>query len=561
MSPFGDALIAQSRSRFTEELELTNRRLREATPPTTSAPEGTPYVIVESGDPSAILRATKKQRPELKGWIGGAGREDIRFQDINDLKSMKFIPGGVALGQVAEVEGKWSDSGLVYDRSEGRLILIKPSGERVKFPLVSPEVLKTCFLYARSKDPVAISIGYTGERSPLERDAASRVLIHPELRDTQVGLDIINADRLPWSLDDEKLPNGRPNPILGDMKDLIKKASDPNAGMPTDELVERLKKLVDVDRKGSDPGRIETYRLSIIELLDGDTRIDYLLKAIAQTSGSAEDRFAAYTRIEDEAFSRVIRADVLKKLKDELEKVEIGKRFEVMRKVNEASLEELTTPEGLQKYREDQAKIKPFFQDLPADRIQALRSALIFLVAGSEKETAWRFAMAATLAVAASPTVGDASVRELAPQVLQLMSQAHLSLITDAPIRVKQVGAEMVFEGGLVIRYVHGKLDASTTGLSRPEKPEETPEAGQEATRQIPALEKAYPALKATREYAQYIALLRWALQDGNVGWLDLADLGPVAYRTQPTPDYIVRGSGSRVQAAMREFGLEEKSR
>jgi hypothetical protein len=561
LRPYGDALIARSKVAFNREILNLGPRLQEATPPTTTVDRGAkPYVIVESADPAAVRLAPRGTRPDLKGWLK-ATRGNVRFQDINSLKSMKFIPGGVALGQVAQVEGNWADAGLVYDRADGRdgrLVFVKPSGERVKFPAVAPAVLKTCFLYARSQDPVAISIGYTGERSPLDRDPASQVLLHPELRDTQVGLDIINADRLPWTLNDEKLPNGQPNPVLAVMKDLVREARDPSAGMPTDALIERLREVASVAQNGTSPYRSENYRRALARLFDGDSRLDCLLRAILE-SPKADDRFQTFTRIEDEVLIKAYRAEVLAEVRKKHD-LSVAQRLRIEREVKKADLEKLLDPEGLQKVREDQRRVKEFFEGLPADPYEALRTSLIILVSGMNNEVPWRFVTGTTLAVAATQPAADVSLRELGAQVLLLMKHAHLSLITDDPIRVKQVEAEMAFEGGLKIRYVHGKLVPGPKGLSRPDEVEESPRAGQKATELIPVLEKVYPPLKATGEYARYIALLRWALKEGNIAWLDLADLGPVDYRTRPTPDYILRGSRSNVQARLREFGLDESS-
>jgi hypothetical protein len=437
-------------------------------------------------------------------------------------------------------------------------MFIKPSGERVKLPPVDPAVLKTCYLYARSKDSVAISIGYDGEReNPLDRNALSAVLIHPVLRDTQVGLDIINADRLPWSLRAEKLPNGLPNPVVNELRELVTKAGDPLPDLPINPLLDRLRKVADVAETGKAPDRIERLRKAALSLFDNSTRLDRIMLAVAEADETEEARYQTFVRLDNQAILKRDREQE-KKAIEAAKDLTDERRTLLLKQIETMGLDEFYKPEELVKIRESQDKCRGLFKSMAKDRFEAIQSLLIWSIASNDREVPWRLVMAATLIPAASSQGSGLSLQELAPQVLLLMQHARLSLLTDESVQLKfkKSGDEMVFATRLKIRYIHGQVEAGENGLKRTDDVHESVLAGEKATGLIPQLETAFPPLKKTGEYASWIALMRWAIQKGNVGSLDLADLGSVAHTNQPTPDYLIQGSKSEVDKALGELGV-----
>jgi hypothetical protein len=556
MSPYGDPVNEKLKAEFRDSQERAHRFIAGATPEPTATAEGRPYLVLESGDPEAVLQATNptKARPELKGSLR-PGREGVRFEDLEHLKSIHRVPGGVALGRVASVEGNWSDAGLIYVAAERRLMFVLPSKEPVKLPPVDPAVLKTSYLFARSGNPVAISIGYPGDLSPPGQGAVSSILLHAELRDTRVGLDIINTDRLPWSLRHETLPNGKPNPFFAEMKTLVPQADSAKADLPIKALLERLKPFADLDEYITIRERAE-LRAAAWRLLQGKSRFDFLLQAIRDAKTTSA-RFDTFVQLEDEDLLQQLHADLVKEYASS-PGLEPAQQREILRRIEGLKLAEILMPDGLAEIRADQERLREFMSSLPADRDEALRSALILAVLPRDR-VAWRFALALTLSQASSLQGADQSLRTLASRVLHLMEPPRLSLLTDSWVELVKSGYEMAFHSDLRVRYLQGRIVADEEGLSCPDDVIESREAGVRITVMLPLLENVYPPLRRTREYAQWIALMRWALQKGNIAWLDLADLGPIKHRSTPTPDYLIRGTPRQIEGAAKEFGIKLK--
>ncbi len=572
-SPFGDAKLAREQIEFDQAkfgvMELLSGK-KETKIAAVREPEN-PYLMIEDGPKGEVRKATKGERPELKGWLlkqDSKGNPDpkngtlqpVKFEKIDKLKSIKFLPGGVAFGTVARVEGNWKKGGLIYVGSEQQLYLVRQSGERIKLPKVSPEVLKTCFLLARSKDPVAISIGYTGARAnPLVSQVISKVLLHPELRDTQVGLDILEADRLPWMLGEDKLPNGGVNPFVAQMRPLVEQARDlMGEHLPIAQFLKKMGEVASLDEPSSEKG-IPKFDDLIHQLLPaGKSRLDFILRAINESDEDAEARFQTFVTLENEQSLKDFRDFLRKDLEQLFRKGSITaeEKEQNLEKINHSDLASLMNEEGYKKYLEEQGLMRSFFDEMIKDRKIALRSLLLEVVANPDR-VPWRYIQCAALSIMASPRENKTTLKQVSTEILHLMTTTHLSLLTDSEIHFKEVETEMVPETSLRIRYVYGQIKATDDGLERTDAVSHTKKAGKEATRLIPELEKSFEPLRKAREYATWIALMRWANDDSNLEWVDLADLATVEHRNTHTPDYLLRGSKKDVKDASLAFGLE----
>jgi hypothetical protein len=482
VQPFGDPRIVELRATYTQSMGDLARSVESGRMVSRPVAAETPNISFDVPQPVRVFRATIGERPALQGWMTKQ-KTAVPFRDIIQLKSTRILPGGVALGVIPEVEGSWTDAGLLYDRSLGRLVFLKPSGERVRLPEVDPAVLKTCYLFSRSEDSVATSIGYAGESGQEHWSSVSRVLLHPVLRDTQIGLDVIDADRLAWGLKSETLPNGAPNPFVENMRDRVIRAG--TADLPVQPLLERLAKVADVNVSGVGPARLRRLRETALRLLER-TPWHGIAAAIQVEAGSGEAQAATV-------------------------------------------------------YNE-------------------LMLRLVWEIRTSE-QSPWEFACAAALIFASRPENAGSSLRSLAPPFLHFIDSTRLSLLTDDSLRLRRSGGDMHFESRLRIRYVHGRIEATPEALRRLDTVVEDKDSGEAASRLIPRLEQVYPSLARTREYAQWIGLMRWAQQDGHVEWLDLADLRTVDHHKVSTPDYLIRGSDRQMREAVELFGLARSAK
>jgi hypothetical protein len=138
------------------------------------------------------------------------------------------------------------------------------------------------------------------------------------------------------------------------------------------------------------------------------------------------------------------------------------------------------------------------------------------------------------------------------------VDSTRLSLLTDDHLSITKGKDRIAFGSRLRIRYVHGRIEFGSDGLNRLDEVIEVKDAGDKATELIPRLEPVYPSLRNTREYAQWIGLMRWAQEAGHVAWLDLADLRPIQHSNDATPDYLIRGSPREMTNAAELFGLNK---
>jgi len=595
-APYTDpAQLAATRS-----FESHMANLESLAPIPERAGKNLPTFALEKDHDLRVRLASNGTRPEAEGWrVDGV---PVAYSIIDNLESVRALPGGVTLGRPPEVVGDFRKYGLIYDAEDRRLKLLSLD-ETIVLPEVAPAILKACFLFARDPDPVAVSIGYTGDNDKLLGVRARRVAIHPALRDTQVGLEVIEADRLPWSLEDEALPNGKKNLFASQMRPLIEQVrKETRAALP----VRRF--LAEVEKKGYslDPAQSASWETAILELSGTSSGLDLMIRAVASAEQPG-DRFDKYSALEDEEIlaqiDKLLGSDediteLYKKYLEEQRKPKnlaeqynkylekrretkdpirywrerqvqgqpggifesqerddpydalLGRegvgiaeeyRAEKARKRRELLMKERSSPEAIERRQQ----IREALERLPSDKDSAI-FALSLSSFSLQESPPWNDAI--RMAIALARSVGSKAVpaEEIAEQTLLLVQAKQLSLLTDARIRWARAGNSLREESALKVRYVRGKVQADDKGLSRPDVAAEHPAAGKAATDLLPRLEPIYPALARTREAAAWIALLRWALEPGHVAWLDLADLAATDHRTVVTPDYFCNAEEGR---------------
>ena len=188
---------------------------------------------------------------------------------------------------------------------------------------IAPEVLKACLGYARGSDAVAVSIGYTPESNNVLGKRAQAVFVHTSLRDTSVGADLILADRLPWSLADERLPNQVANPVRDRMKPLLDQTrKEFENAPPVDRFLAHLKE-VGLSVEGQ-------TKAQLLEKLrqtgdDPQTLLDLMFKSVATADGSTEARVAEFNALAGK-FNFRVSADTVKGVTDLLKSLRPDKK-------------------------------------------------------------------------------------------------------------------------------------------------------------------------------------------------------------------------------------------
>ncbi len=555
---YGDAVQRNHQLALNQNLTaLESRHAQLSGLPEKKAPA---KVMLESDARFRVHEATKEARPKLEGWR--VDNRVVAFDHIKNLKSMRFLPGGVSLGSMAEVDGDWSAWQLVYDGGQKRLKLVRAQEdargavvfEEVLFPPVEPEILRACFLYAADDDPVAVSIGYGGGSDTLAFNPKSRVILHPVLRDTQVGLDVILADRFPWKLFERELPNGRRNPFYAEMKDFHS----------------AIAKQVAIDRKVAAIARV-LAKLADIDSIDepgaglDPARRKKMLRVAAKPVAGEEDHMSQIVRA-------IALADTEQAEKQLAMQRRLGVYVLILSKENPA-LEDIEMAQLLAD--PDLHQLREFFAGLPADPGAAILALAVSPIAEKVAESAEEpdssvdidlsLLARAGLAFLASSSGRESSTREAAEQLVYLVDSRRLSLIKDQRIRFRRRGRTMVPEVKLSVEYVHTPIILDGRSVRRSDEVLKHDEASRRATRIVESVANGrgnvYPQIGRTRVYAQWIALMRWALQSeqGGPGALDLSQLTATEYRTADTPDFLLRGSDTDVATATRELGVSTR--
>mgnify|MGYP002395731802 CR=1 FL=1 len=160
-----------------------------------------------------------RQTSELHEW--DSFRNDAgkfySISDVLDLKHFDSLGGGIHFGAPLTVDApgiKLSSWGLFYNLEQETIELRELHGtRRVPVMRIDPETLQPLVGFAATKRNLAVTIGWVGEGGDPGNTDGQPILLDPYLIDTRSGGDLVDADVLPWSLDQATLPNRAPNPI------------------------------------------------------------------------------------------------------------------------------------------------------------------------------------------------------------------------------------------------------------------------------------------------------------------------------------------------------------
>jgi hypothetical protein len=606
VSPYGDGFLRERREQFLTAFA----QLEQYQKPSTRPPETRPPLIVLEDDPQRI--PYQASRGGLDKPLA-PGLRDFRpegkvptFEEIDQLKKFNLLPGGVALGRMAVVEGNWADATLYFDAARERLVLSHPDGTYRWLPQTDPAVLKACYLFAHDgastrrthKDTVAVSINQV-------RYTLRLVSLHRALRDTRVGLDAIDADRLPWSLSRGTLPDGKPNPFFEKMKEVLKPVEFRESERQlADRLASRLAPLADLDATTGKSDEVRSKQLLSLAagIPGGNSDLHAYLKGLGAGEPRGQSGYEEFIGLQRAAFAAVIRAAARQEA-DQLLKKDPLKRREATRMavatvqaldrladadvfktavkglkeaidatpaegpaaearaeqlglwragallLDKAELQSMSGDPLVQGVLAAQAEVRKLFDLALPERIQFLSelAADAFKSNEPERQVSWDEACQLTLVLTAVPASGGASLRAASADVLHALLGTQLSLITDQPAQWRANGEHALRgEGVLRIRYVRRHADATDNGLRLFEDGNEYPEAGQTATELIPRLEEVYAPLRRLREEAAWIGFFRWALAPGHVRRLSLGGFASVEQRMEKTPDVLLRGDSAR---------------
>ncbi len=425
-----------------------------------------------------------------RGFIDQETGEPVNFAEVREFKRFDQVGGGIHMGETATLasEEDLTDFILRYEAQTKRLLLLGPNGEQFIYQPVEPDVLKSLYRFALSGHNSAISIGWSGTDSSEESNNGEQpVFLHPDFVDTRVGQDLFLADKLPWNLDQEKLLNGKKNPVYEIFKDTREEA--------------------DHDKKE----RFDTLRsfFENIEPFDDTNRLDW------------EERF------DKPAFFDILIISLI--------------RFDSKTEAKRYLSQNFTPAEELLKE----------IDSLPSDIHQARRDVVEqALVEGWHWGQVDKDILELLYALVKKddPSV---SAQKLASAVWNITRERSLSVLIDEPTTIRIRDNTIVLEGTMRCRYATRFIHIDQTGIHTkdPADPEsEVRELTALTTitnNALSELETLYPPLKRVGEYARILAFLRWALEESNLAGIDFGSLAlyPASDTEQfPTPDAIEIG-------------------
>lgn len=157
---------------------------------------------------------------------------EVRGKGGKGFRTFKAVGGGIHMGSKATVidESALDGSLVRYEMPNRRLRLYLADGRTITLAEgIEPMSMKALYRFVRRGANLAISIGHTGDDAASSSSFLSHsqiVLLDPVFVDTPVGQDLVLADKIPWDLDEPKLPNGSRNPIAAEFRRLKKDAFD-----------------------------------------------------------------------------------------------------------------------------------------------------------------------------------------------------------------------------------------------------------------------------------------------------------------------------------------------
>ena len=168
---------------------------------------------------SASLELARRGTPSVTEWknsqigkpLSIPNQIILPYSEMISPKTANSRPGGIVIGNLAQVEGNVDLSAYVlrYDLSRKILVLKGPGGTELPYPhRIEPEVMKSLYRFAMSDRISAVSLAATSTPG-IER----LVRLDNAFVDSSVGRDLIASDLIGWRLRLSTLPDGNSNPL------------------------------------------------------------------------------------------------------------------------------------------------------------------------------------------------------------------------------------------------------------------------------------------------------------------------------------------------------------
>lgn len=450
-----------------------------------------------------------------KGFLNPKTGAPYDFEtEVRNFKSFESVGGGIHMGGTAKLSSpqNLTDFVLRYDVQTASLLLVGPKDEQFIYRPVEPDVLKALYKFALSGHNNAISIGWSGTVELQDKiDRQQEVLLDPSFVDTRIGQDLFLADKLPWGLNEETLPNRRENPIAKDFDDAQNEFD-----------TERLK-----------------LRDALISFFEG-------VRAFAKN-----DKYTWIARFPED--DTVVHTIVRSLLQSE-DRNEVRQYFLDEIGLDENTLESLQTlavlsDEGTQALEQIEELLQ-LIDSLPADIEDARYEFVSSMVIDSLEIGQADKNMLQLWYALIRQQDPDISPQEMASQIWILFPNTSLAVLIDEPTTIEIQKNSIILKGTMRYRYATSFVVINESGIYRTHAPNDPENEVRElstlttiANKALPNLESLYPPLQRVGEYARIVAFLRWALQEGNLIGIDFSSLSAYpASDTEhfPTPDAII---------------------
>lgn len=454
---------------------------------------------------------------ELQGWRGflnanNKGRPYNYQKDVKNFTSFAPVGGGIHFGDDASLEVPEDLSGYVlsYDDKKQTLVLLGPDNKEFSYGPISPRELKALYRFARSGQNLAISVGWTGHQDTYDVSSnESPVLLDPAFVDTTVGMNLFQADSIPWELD-RNLPNGATSPIAL----AFKRADEERISQSVAPLLPLLRGIAKFEDMPKGIWRV---------LFDANNPNDALVQSVIFTTGLEQAKLDYLTRtgvrelIANQPPGIELTAEESKSRTKYLNEVGFGLYL----------LNELYEKDHTGRYL-----------------LRALASRMNM---SGNVELKW-VKLWAALTFSAMPKLTSA---ELAQYFLAELPYTTIAVLLDEPTTIQLQNGKIILKGSMRYRYATTRVmidqERVVVGVRLPKgtsQVRDLRELTQLANDALPKLMALYPPLERTAEYARLTSFLRWAGSKGRLMAIDLSSLASYAASDRantPTPDAVTR--------------------
>jgi hypothetical protein len=557
------ALFAKASSSI-ENVELPSKTI-DLEPANTATEKG--RITVLPDDFTKLDKDFSKTRlpDSLKSWKGLANSDSGKPYDyqleVKNFKDLKYVGGGIHFGDkgVLSKSSQIDHSILTYEESSKSLLLLRPSGEALRYGPIEPADLKALYQFVVANRNAAVSIGWAGVDDPdiMGAGDSQPVLLDPYFVDTRIGQDLVQADSIPWALDAATLAGGHKNPIATQFK-----AEKENYFAGRYAMLQKLCSGV--------PAFSESYANQMAEQFKGSALIEAATSALlvdrsveaARTSFLRQTHYTALKRNRDKLSSELLQPeqkpqnvpsssllpDPLSRLQTDPPSNPQNNPFPSVKKSPFSA--PVDRPKDLAQLKEDDDLLKAitFFRDLfdhENDRLALLQYLADLRIRAGNADAKWMRLLVSI--VKKSKRVPDDKLGEAVYESFT----TTLAVLLDEPTEISVDKTTLRLTGRMRYRYASSyfrveneKLvteEQSAGGINRVETIEPLTSL---ANRAMPALVADCPSLRNVSNYAEIAGFLRWARQSKGIIAIDFSTLSDFATSDRdktPTPDALAK--------------------